>query len=144
MQRDPMDELIDDLDRIVPAKQPTEWGQMPSLEEIHRWTDVVLYSRPLTKADLDGTAKPVKEDYEDDPGFQDHMRKWREWKMRLELEAKETPTSDTPSPNGSVRGHKPHEGILAVGGVTGPRVRSGSPSVELPTPVNSKTKLPPH
>ena len=40
----------------------------------------------------------VKEDYEDDPGFQDHMRKWREWRMRLELEAKGTPTSDTPTP----------------------------------------------
>ena len=98
MWRDPLDQLIDDLDRIVPAKHPTEWGQMPPLEEIHRWTDVVLYSRPLTKADLDGTAERVKEDYEDDPGFQDHMRKWREWRMRLELEAKGTPTSDTPTP----------------------------------------------
>ena len=94
MPRDPMDELIDDLDRVVPAEQPTEWGQMPSFVETTYWTDRVLYSRPMTKADLDGTAKPVKEDYEDDPGFLDHMRKWREWRTRLELEAKETPTSD--------------------------------------------------
>ena len=97
MWRDPMNELIDDLDRVLPAKQPTEWGQMPSFEETTFWTDKVLYSRPMTKADLDGTAKPVKEDYEDDPGFQDHMRKWREWKMRLDLEAKGTSTSDTPT-----------------------------------------------
>ncbi len=97
MQRDLMDELIDDLDHLVPAKQPTRWGEMPSFEETTYWTDKVLYSRPLTLADLDGTAERVKEDYEDDPGFQDHMRKWREWKMRLELEAKGTPTSETPT-----------------------------------------------
>ena len=88
MWRDPMDELIDDLDRVVPAKQQAEWGEMPSFEETTYWTDRVLYSRPLTPADLDGTAKPVKEDYEDDPGFQAHMRKWREWRARLDLEAK--------------------------------------------------------
>ena len=98
MWRDSMDELIDELDRIVPAKQPTPWGEMPSLVETQYWTDKVLYSRPMTPADLDGTAKRVKEDYEDDPGFQDHMRQWREWQTRLELEAKGTPTSDTPTP----------------------------------------------
>ncbi len=97
MWRDPMDELIDDLDRVVPATQPTEWGQMPSFEETTYWTDRVLYSRPMTKADLDGTAKPVKEDYEDDPGFQTHMRKWREWRMRLDLEANGTLASDPPT-----------------------------------------------
>lgn len=103
MPRDPMDELIDDLDRVVPATQPTEWGQMPSFEETTFWTDKVLYSRPMTPADLDGTAERVKEDYEDDPGFQDHMRKWREWKMRLELEAKGTSASDPPTPPKSDR-----------------------------------------
>ena len=98
MWRDPMDELIDELDRIVPAKQPTPWGEMPSIVETQYWTDKVLYSRPMTPADLDETAKRVKEDYEDDPGFQDHMRQWREWQTRRELEAKGTPTSDTPTP----------------------------------------------
>ena len=49
MPRDPMDELIDDLDRVVPAKEPTQWGQMPSFEETTFWTDKVLYSRPITK-----------------------------------------------------------------------------------------------
>ena len=96
MWRDPMDELIDDLDRIVPAERE-QVPQMPSHAEFCYWTDRVLYDRPLTPADLDGTAKPVKEDYEDDPGFQAHMRKWREWRTRLDLEAKGTSTSDTPT-----------------------------------------------
>ncbi len=98
MWRDPMDELIDDLERVVPAQQQTPWGERPSFEETTFWTDKVLYSRPMTKADLDGTAERVKEDYEDDPGFQNHMRKWREWRTRLDREANGTTTSDTPTP----------------------------------------------
>ncbi len=74
MPRDPMDELIDDLDRVVPAERE-EFPQMPSLAELHYWTDRVLYSRPLTPADLDGTAKPEKLDFEDDPDFKDFL--WR-------------------------------------------------------------------
>ncbi len=95
MWRDPIDELIDDLERVVPAEQQTEWGQMPSLVEITYWTDRVL-SRPLTPADLDGTAKPEKSDLADDPGFQAHLRKWRDWRTRLDRKAKGTSTSDTP------------------------------------------------
>ena len=94
MWRDLMDELIDDLERVVPPEQQTAWGQMPSLVEITYWTDRIL--SPLTKADLDGTAKPVKSDLADDPGFQAHLRKWQDWRTRLDREAKRTPTSDTP------------------------------------------------
>ena len=74
MQRDPMDELIDDLGRIVPAEQE-QFPQMPSNAEFCYWTDRLLAARPLTPADLDGTAKPEKLDFEDDPDFQDFL--WR-------------------------------------------------------------------
>ena len=79
MWRDPIDELIDDLERVVPARQQTQWGKMPPLAELHYWTDRILHSRPITPEELDGTAEPVKGDYEDDPAFQDHIRRWREW-----------------------------------------------------------------
>ena len=74
MWRDPMDELIDDLDRVV-LQEREQFPQMPSNAETCYWTDRLLYSRPLTPADLDGTAKPEKLDFEDDPDFQDFL--WR-------------------------------------------------------------------
>ena len=77
MRRDPMDHLIDDLEQVLPEEQE-QFPESPSLAEFHYWTDRLLYDRPLTPADLDGTAKRVKADVEDDPGFQDFMRRWRE------------------------------------------------------------------
>ena len=75
MQRDdPLDQLIAELDRVVPPERE-QFPQMPSHAEICHWTDRLLYSRPLTPADLDGTAKPEKLDFEDDPDFQDFL--WR-------------------------------------------------------------------
>ena len=67
MWRDPMDELIDDLDRVLPPERE-QFPQMPSHAEVCYWTDR-LFARPLTPEDLDGTAKPVKLDFEDDPDF---------------------------------------------------------------------------
>ena len=96
MQRDPMDELIDDLDRVV-LPEREQIPQMPSNAETCYWTDRLLYDRPLTPADLDGTAKRVKEDVEDDPAFQEHVRQWCEWRTRLDLGAKGTVTSDPPT-----------------------------------------------
>ncbi len=87
MWRDPMDELIVDLEQALPPERE-RFSERPSHAEFCYWTDRMLYSRPLTPADLNGTAERVKEDYEDDPAFQGHMRKWREWRTRLELEAK--------------------------------------------------------
>ncbi len=74
MQRDPMDELIDDLDRVVPPEQE-QFPQMPSHAEFCVWTDRLLAACPPTPADLDGTAKPEKLDFEDDLDFQDFL--WR-------------------------------------------------------------------
>ena len=76
MWRDPMDELIDDLERVLPAKQQTEWGEL--LVEFQIWTDRML-STPLRPEDLDGTAEPVTSDLADDPAFQDFQRRWRAW-----------------------------------------------------------------
>ena len=66
MWRDPMDELIDDLEQALPPERE-RFSERPSHAEFCYWTDRMLYSRPLTKADLDGTAKPEKLDFEDDP-----------------------------------------------------------------------------
>ena len=74
MWRDPMDELIDDLEQALPPERE-RFSERPSHAEFCYWTDRMLYSRPLTKADLDGTAKPEKLDFEDDPNFQDFL--WR-------------------------------------------------------------------
>ena len=35
------------------------------------------------------TAEPKKLDFEDDPRYQDFMRRWREWQTMLDLEANE-------------------------------------------------------
>ena len=76
MWRDPMDELIGDLERVVPVEQQTEWGEL--LVEFQIWTDRIL-STPLRPEDLDGTAEPVTSDLADDPAFQDFQRRWRAW-----------------------------------------------------------------
>ena len=76
MWRDPMDELIDDLERVLPAKQQTEWGEL--LVEFQIWTDRML-STPLRPEDLGGTAESVTSDLADDPAFQDFQRRWRAW-----------------------------------------------------------------
>ena len=72
MWRDPMDELINDLERVLPAKQQTEWGEL--LVEFQIWTDRIL-STPLRPEDLDGTAEPVTSDLAGDPAFQDFQRR---------------------------------------------------------------------
>ena len=57
MWRDPMDELIDDLERVLPAKQQTEWGEL--LVEFQIWTDRIL-STPLRPEDLNGRAGDIR------------------------------------------------------------------------------------
>ena len=95
MPRDPMDELIDDLDRVVPAERE-QFPQRPSHAEFCHWSDRLLYDRPMTAADLDGTAKRVKLDFEDDPDFQDFL--WRFGGQRgPRPRAKAMRTSETPT-----------------------------------------------
>ena len=77
---DPMDELIADLERVVPTPRTRAWGEMPSLVEIQFWTDRVLAECELY-ADSTGEIR-VREpengryDYEDDPDFHDFMRRF--------------------------------------------------------------------
>ncbi len=92
MWRDPMHELIDDLEQILPAQRTRAWGERPPLEEIQYWTDRVLAAGKLY---MDSTGEIQCSEtgmsaLEADPGFQDHMRRWEEWRMRMDREAAET------------------------------------------------------
>ena len=79
-----MDELIDDLERVVePAPRPFDDG-MPPLAELQYWTDRVLYDHPLRPEDLDGTAKPVKSDLDDAPEFQAFLARYPRFFKRRE------------------------------------------------------------
>lgn len=91
---DPMDELIADLERMVPTPRTRAWGEMPPFVETSYWADRVLAAHKLC-ADSTGEIRSLEPengryDYEDDPGFQDHMRRWEEWRMRMDREAEGT------------------------------------------------------
>ena len=90
--RDPMDELIDDLERVVSTPRTRAWGERPPLEEIQYWTDRVLaadkmYMDSTGEIRSSGTGMAA---LKADPGFQAHMRRWEEWRMRMDREAAET------------------------------------------------------
>ena len=42
MWRDPLEELIEDLDRVAPDPQAAAGGLMP-IEQLQRYTDIILY-----------------------------------------------------------------------------------------------------
>ena len=90
---DPMDELIDDLEQVLPPERTTAWGQMPPLAEMQYWAGRVLdEGKPLwmdATGEIRGsdTGKPP---VRDDPGFQAHLRRLEAWHRRAALEAEET------------------------------------------------------
>jgi len=45
MWGDPLDELIDDLERVAPVPRSASGGMLP-IEALCHWTDIILYGGP--------------------------------------------------------------------------------------------------
>ena len=83
MWRDPMDELIADLERIVPPERPTFNDDTPPLEELQAWADRMFR---LADADWDG----IDPD-EVDPTFE---REFAEYRARWPRYYKQDPPGE--------------------------------------------------
>ena len=75
MWRDPMDELIDDLEQVLPAVQDgvDPDGDMRLFLEMQVWTDRMFAEIGTHLFDDEFCANLA---IYDDPGFQDHVRRW--------------------------------------------------------------------
>ena len=66
MWRDPLEELIDDLERVAPDPQCAAGGLMP-IEQLQQYTDIILY----------GTDEDVGR-LEADPAYRACLTRWAE------------------------------------------------------------------
>jgi hypothetical protein len=74
MWRDPLDELIDDLERASPASRSASADLLP-IEKLQQITDLILYGRPDEVETLTS-----------DPTFQEWMRRCSDLRRRSEEE----------------------------------------------------------
>jgi hypothetical protein len=56
LSRDPLDELIVQLERSIPAAAPTAWD-LPSYDLVVEWLDVILRGTPEERRFLDTNPK---------------------------------------------------------------------------------------
>lgn len=72
MWRDPLDELIDDLERATPDPQRT-CGTLLPIETLHQFTDIILYGSP-------GEVEALMAD----PAYQEWIRQSRAARSKAE------------------------------------------------------------